>query len=99
MAWQGRILIVGFTSGRIPAIPANRLLLREVEAIGVYWGTWAGMHPAAHRANFDAMFALMREGKLEPRVHAHYAFEDAGLAIGDLMDRRLVGKAVVTVRS
>jgi NADPH:quinone reductase-like Zn-dependent oxidoreductase len=45
------------------------------------------------------MFGLMREGKLEPRVHAHYAFEDAGLAIGALMDRQLVGKAVVTVRS
>ena len=99
MAWQGRILIVGFTSGRIPAIPANRLLLREVEAIGVYWGTWAGLHPATNRANFEAMFALMREGKLEPRVHQHFAFEDAGLAIGALMDRQLVGKAVVTVRS
>jgi NADPH2:quinone reductase len=99
MAWQGRILIVGFTSGRIPAIPANRLLLRELEALGVYWGTWAGQHPVRNQANFDAMFTLMRDGKLEPRVHAHYAFEDAGLAIAALLDRKLVGKAVVTIRS
>jgi NADPH2:quinone reductase len=99
MAWRGRILIVGFTSGTIPAIPANRLLLRELEALGVYWGTWSEKHPAQNRANYEAMFELMREGALEPRVHAHYPFEEAGQAVADVFDRRLVGKAVVVVRS
>jgi len=99
MAWQGRILIVGFTSGTIPAIPANRLLLREIEALGVYWGTWSEKHPGRDRDNFEKMFALMREGALQPHVQAHYPFEEAGQAIGDMLDRRLVGKAVVTIRN
>ena len=99
MEWQGRILIVGFTSGRIPAIPANRLLLRELEAIGVYLGTWAAKNPGHYRANFDAMFGLMRDGQLQPHVHSQVPFEDAGLAVASLLDRTLVGKAVVIVRS
>jgi NADPH2:quinone reductase len=96
--WQARLLIVGFAGGTIPQIPANRLLLKELEARGVYWGDWTARNGAANRANFAAMFALMKAGKLAPRVDATYAFEQAPQAIADLMERRLVGKGVVRVR-
>jgi NADPH2:quinone reductase len=96
--WNARVLIVGFTSGRIPAIPANRLLLRESEAVGVYWGPWSAREPLQNRANFAAMFALRRAGTLRPRVQERYALADAGLAVEALMDRKLIGKAVVVVR-
>jgi NADPH2:quinone reductase len=98
MAWQGRVLIVGFAGGRIPEIPANRLLLKELEAIGVYWGAWAEREPARNRANFDAMFALIAQGTLHPRVHATYSLDDAPKAVTAMLERRLVGKAVVVVR-
>ncbi len=95
---DARILVVGFAGGTIPQIPANRILLKELDVLGVYWGDWAARNPAHNRANFGAIFALMRDGKLHPRVDATYAFEDAPRAIADLHERRLVGKGVVLVR-
>ena len=94
---DARILVVGFAGGTIPQIPANRILLKELDVLGVYWGDWAARNPGHNRANFAAMFELMREGKLHPRVDATYAFEDAPQAIADLHERRLVGKGVVRV--
>jgi NADPH2:quinone reductase len=75
--WQARLLIVGFAGGTIPQIPANRLLLKELDVRGVYWGDWTARNAAANRANFAAMFDLMKAGKLAPRVDATYAFEQA----------------------
>ena len=95
---DARLLVVGFAGGTIPQIPANRILLKELDVLGVYWGDWAARNPAHNRTNFNAMFELMREGKLHPRVDATYALEDAPRAVADLHERRLVGKAVVRVR-
>ena len=95
---DARLLIVGFAGGTIPQIPANRLLLKELDVLGVYWGDWAARNPSRNRANFEAMFAMMREGRLHPRVDSTYEFEDAPQAIADLHERRLVGKGVVRVR-
>jgi NADPH2:quinone reductase len=96
--WQARLLIVGFAGGTIPQIPANRPLLKELDVRGVYWGDWTGRNPDANRANFRTMFGWLNAGTIAPHAAATYAFADAGRAIGDLMDRRLVGKGVVTVR-
>jgi len=95
---DAQLLVVGFAGGTIPQIPANRILLKELNVLGVYWGDWAARNPAQNRANFDALFALMRVGKLHPRVDATYAFADTPQAIADLHERRLVGKGVVRVR-
>ncbi|HZO94503.1 MAG TPA: NADPH:quinone oxidoreductase family protein [Candidatus Baltobacteraceae bacterium] len=98
MEWNGRVLVVGFAGGRIPEIAANRLLLKELDAIGVYWGTWLEREPARNRANFGAMFELMAQGSLRPRVHATYPLERAPEAVTAMLERRLVGKAVIAVR-
>jgi NADPH:quinone reductase len=98
MEWNGRVLVVGFAGGRIPEIPANRLLLRELDAIGVYWGPWVEKHPAHNRANFAAMFEMIAAGTLHPKAHERFAFDDVPLAMEAMLERRLVGKAVVVVR-
>ena len=85
-ARDARLLVVGFAGGTILQIPANRILLKELDVLGVYWGDWAARNPAHNRENFDAMFALMRDGKLNPRVDATYAFADAAQAVADLHD-------------
>ena len=95
---DARLLVVGFAGGTIPQIPANRILLKELDVLGVYWGDWAARNPERNRANFEALFGLMRDGTLHPRVDAIYAFEDAPKAIADLQARRLVGKGVVRVQ-
>jgi NADPH:quinone reductase len=93
-----RLLVVGFAGGTIPQIPANRILLKELDVRGVYWGDWAARNPGRNRANFEALFALIAGGKLHPRVDATYDFAGAPQAIADLQERRLVGKGVVRVR-
>ena len=96
---DAQILIVGFAGGTIPQIPANRILLKELNVLGVYWGDWATRYPEKNRANFEVLFTLMRAEKLHPRVDAIYAFADAPQAIADLQERRLVGKGVVQIRA
>ncbi|HZW54516.1 MAG TPA: NADPH:quinone oxidoreductase family protein [Candidatus Elarobacter sp.] len=95
---DARLLVVGFAGGTIPQIPANRILLKELDVRGVYWGDWAARNPERNRANFEALFALISDGKLHPRVDAAYDFAGAPQAIADLQERRLVGKGVVRVR-
>jgi NADPH2:quinone reductase len=98
IGWGGRLLIIGFASGRIPDIPANRLLLKSASAVGVFWGAFAARDPAANRRNFERLFELYAEGKIAPNISATYALEDAARAIEDIMHRRIVGKALVRVR-
>jgi NADPH2:quinone reductase len=95
---DARILVVGFAGGTIPQIPANRILLKELDVLGVYWGDWAARNPQRDRANFNAMFDLIAEGKLQPIVDATYTLADAPQAVADLHERRLIGKGVVRVR-
>jgi NADPH2:quinone reductase len=97
IAWGGRLLIIGFAAGRIPEIPANRLLLRGASAVGVFWGSFASRYPERNRANFVRLFELAAAGKLVPHVGARYDLADAARAIEDLEQRRIVGKAVVLV--
>ena len=97
IGWGGRLLIVGFASGRIPDIPANRLLLKGASAVGVYWGSFAARDPAANAENFERLFGLYAQKKIDPKIGRTYAFEDAAQAIVDLENRSIVGKAIVRV--
>ena len=98
IAWEGRLLVIGFASGRIPEIPANRLLLKGCSAVGVFWGAFMARDPAANRRNFEHLMGLYSQGLLPPVIGATYALEDAAQAIVDLQDRKIVGKALIRVR-
>lgn len=93
IAWEGRLLLVGFSSGAIPAIPANRLLLRRASAIGVYWSH--DRDGEMMRRVIDRMAALCAENRIEPTIGATYAFADLPTALEALRDRGSVGKLVL----
>jgi NADPH2:quinone reductase len=95
MAWGGRLLVIGFANGEIPKLPLNLLLLREGEAIGVFWGAWTQRDPAGHAANVARIMQWVSEGKLKPHVGAAYTLEQATQALGDVMGRRAQGKIVI----
>lgn len=97
LAWRGRLLIIGFTSGRIPDLAANRLLLKGAAAVGVYWGQFAELEPAVSRANFDMILSWIADGTLQPFVSERYPLEDAGKALAALAARRVVGKLLLEV--
>jgi NADPH2:quinone reductase len=98
LAWGGRLLIIGFAGGRIPEIPANRLLLKGASAVGVFWGAFAARSPAANRANFERLFELVASGALAPKIGARYPLANVAQAMEDMADRKIVGKAIVTTR-
>ncbi|MFJ4068848.1 NADPH:quinone oxidoreductase family protein [Pseudomonas sp. NPDC089996] len=98
LAWQGRLLVVGFASGTIPQMAANLVLLKGAAVLGVFWGAFAQRQPADNAANFQQLFAWHAEGKLKPLVSKTYPLAEAGAAIDELGQRRAVGKLVVLAR-
>ena len=99
IAWNGRMLVVGFAAGgEIPALPANLPLLKGASLIGVFWGAFAQRQPQDNAANFKQLFAWYAEGKLKPLVSQTFALEQAAEAIDTLGQRKAVGKLVVKVR-
>ncbi|MFJ4372514.1 NADPH:quinone oxidoreductase family protein [Pseudomonas japonica] len=98
LAWNGRLLVVGFASGQIPAVPANLVLLKGAAVVGVFWGSFAQRQPADNAANFQQLFAWFAQGKLKPLVSQTYPLAETGKAIEHLAARKAVGKLVVNVR-
>ena len=99
IAWEGRILAVGFASGRIPKAPANILLVKNCAVVGVYWGAYRRRDPALFRASFDELFAWFGEGKLKPHVSNCYRLDEAAAALNALIARKATGKVVLITGS
>lgn len=98
LAWNGRLLVIGFASGRIPQLPVNLALLKGAAVIGVFWGAFAQRQPHDNASNFRQLFAWHGEGRLRPLISARYSLDQAPQAIQALAERRAVGKLVVQVR-
>jgi NADPH2:quinone reductase len=97
MAWGGRLLVVGFANGEIPKLPLNLLLLREGEAIGVFWGSFTQREPARHAENTAQLMRWVEEGKLRPHIGGSYGLAQVTHALADVMERRAHGKIVLSV--
>lgn len=95
--WYGRLLVIGFASGRIPAAKANLILLKSCSVVGVFWGSFTGREPEANARNFDALFELHAAGKLRPHISHRFPLERGADALQALIDRKVVGKAVITM--
>jgi NADPH2:quinone reductase len=98
IAWYGRLLVVGFASGRIPSLPANLALLKSCDVRGVFYGAWRRRDPEDSRKNFDEMLAWYAQGKLKPHVSMTFPLEKAAEAMGALLSRKATGKVIITTR-
>jgi NADPH2:quinone reductase len=96
-AFEGRIVVIGFASGKIPQIPANHLLVKNITAIGFYWGAYAKERPAAVRASFAELLGWYAAGKLRPLVSHRFALDEAPAALKIMAARKSTGKIVLTV--
>ncbi len=98
IAPEGRLLVIGFASGRIPAVQANRVLLKNISIVGVLWGNYIDAHPEYVAETHEAMMSLYVGGQIRPVVSKSYSLEEAPAALRDLANRKIVGKAALTVR-
>ena len=96
-AWEGRYLVIGFAAGEIPKIPLNITLLKGCQIVGVFWGAWVGMHPDENKKNFDELFKLHAEGKINPEVSQKYALENSADAFSHLANRKAKGKVIINM--
>jgi len=97
IARNGRLLIIGFTSGRIPTVKTNLPLLKECAVIGVAFRRFGLEQPEAHRAVIAKVLDMFAQGQLKPHISATYPLDRVKDAMRALMARQVVGKLVLTV--
>ena len=93
--WEGRILVAGFTSGRIPKAPMNLPLLKGCSIVGVFWGTFVDRDPDRNRANFARLLDWTAIGIIGPRISACFPLESAVEALSTIAARQVTGKVVL----
>lgn len=95
LAWSGRIVVVGFTSGKFPSIKANYLLIKNISAIGLHWSDYREREPERVARVHATLNALLVAGKIKPPVMATYPFEHFADALAVVAERRALGKVVL----
>ena len=97
LAWSGRIVVIGFVSGRIPTIAANYLLIKNITASGLYRNSYRTRDPEWVRRVQDEIFALYEAGKIKPPVVQPVPLEDFKEAFSALAERHAKGRLVLTM--
>ena len=95
IAFDGRIAIIGFTSGRIPSLGVNMPLIKGYSILGVRAGEYGRRFPEKGRQNMLAIMKLLAEKKIRPHIHASFPLTRAVDAMRTLQDRSVIGKVVI----
>jgi NADPH:quinone reductase len=95
IASEGRLLVIGFAGGRISEIAANRILLKNMAAVGVFWGSHARRNPGFVAETQAELAELYAAGQIRPKVGKSYPLDAAPAALRDLAERKVLGKAVL----
>ena len=95
IAFDGRLLVIGFTSGRIPTVSVNMPLIKGFSVMGVRAGEYGRQFPDKGRENAQAVWDLADQGVIRPRVHAELPLDHWREAFNLLADRKVVGKAII----
>lgn len=98
MNWGGRMLPIGFTSGRIPSVAMNLPLLKNYSIIGIFWGAWAERFPQASAEADEQVLEWVAQGKLKPHVQSVLPLEKFRTAMEAVRDRKALGRVVLRVR-
>lgn len=93
--FNGRILIIGFASGSIPQIPANIVMVKNVDILGLNWGNYQRFAPALLAHSFKQLMDWYREGKIRPLISQRFTLEETRAAIEHVAERKAKGKVVV----
>ena len=96
--WNGRLLVIGFTSGRIPSYKANLALLKGSSMIGVFLGRFRKEEPAAYEQNFKELLNMYRAGKLNPIVTKSFSLEEYADAFNIFTKRKVMGKVTLEIK-
>lgn len=96
IAWGGRYLVIGFAGGGIPSLPLNLPLLKGASVVGVFWGSFEQREPAANARHLAQLMDWVVNGTISPVVSVRYPLAQSAAALRAMLDRRAVGKLVVS---
>jgi NADPH2:quinone reductase len=96
LAPLGRLLVIGFTAGSIPEVKVNRLLLNNIDVVGVGWGSFWSGRPGFVREQWDDLVPLLEAGRLDPVIGSVRSLDEVGVALSDMEERRATGKVLLT---
>jgi NADPH2:quinone reductase len=94
VAFEGRIVVVGFTSGRIADAPTNHALVKNYSVVGLHWGLYNDVLPELVAETHEALVELYKDGKIEPLIFKTFPFEELPEALELLESRKTYGKLV-----
>ncbi len=95
IAFEGRIVVIGFASGKISKIATNRVLLKNIDIVGLYWGNYKKFDPEIFRKTQDALYDLYRSGDIKPLIYRQFPFSALPEALASLAGRKSYGKVIV----
>ena len=96
--WNGRILVVGFASGRIPEYKTNLALLKGASIIGVFLGRWMKEEPEAYEANMDELLVFFKQGEIKPALYQSFEMNDFVSAFNVFKERKAMGKVTLEIK-
>jgi NADPH2:quinone reductase len=95
IAFEGRLLVVGFTSGTVPTVRANHVLIKNYSVVGLHWGLYSQRAPNLIPECTERLFALYEEGRIKPYVSRRVPLAEAPEALTALAGRQTTGKVVL----
>ncbi len=96
MAWQGRLLVIGFTAGDIPRPPLNLPLLKGCSIVGVFYGRFSDEQPERAQQLLQELMQWLAAGRIKPPISQRRPIEEAAAALQDVAARRVLGKIVLS---
>ena len=95
-AWNGRLLVIGFTDGNIPKIPLNLTLVKGVSIVGVWWGRWTTTSPEETAEDFKELIEFIENDELVIQPKNIHPIEETSLALENFLSRKNIGKTVIS---
>jgi NADPH2:quinone reductase len=97
IAFEGRIVVVGFTSGRIPQAAANHVLIKNYSVVGLHWGLYTRRAPELIPPATRALLDLYEAGKIKPYISTRLSLSQAPRALAMVAEGKSTGKVILTV--
>lgn len=98
LAWEGRIVVVGFAGGTIASVPANLLLLKNVSAMGLYWGRYKEQNFPVFSRTLSSALQYCQQGRIQPHIGAVFKLEEVNDAFLHVIQRKSTGKVLISLK-
>tara|TARA_R110002126_G_scaffold266675_1_gene409964 strand:+ start:97005 stop:97982 length:978 start_codon:yes stop_codon:yes gene_type:complete len=95
IARGGRLLVIGFASGRIPQLPVNLTLVKEFSVVGVFWGAFTAREPGQYASNMKELIGWYLDGRVKPHIEGCYPLSEAPAVLERVLGRGATGKLVL----